>query len=88
MNYSKVKSFAKINIALNITGKSFMLHKIESIISFLDLYDLILIKKSHNKNHLVRFSGRFSKNVKKNNTVSKLLSILDKKKFLKVLNLK
>ena len=80
MNYSKVKSFAKINIALNITGKSFMLHKIESVISFLDLYDLILIKKSHNKNHLVRFSGRFSKNVKKINTVSKLLSILDKKK--------
>lgn len=83
MNYSKVKSYAKINIALNITGKSFMLHKIESIISFLDLYDLILIKKSHNKNHLVKFSGRFSKNVKKNNTVSKLLSILDKKKILK-----
>ena len=45
MGYSRIKSFAKINLALNITGKSFVLHKIESIISFLDIHDLILIKK-------------------------------------------
>ena len=49
MSYSKIKSFAKINIALNVTGKSFSMHKIESIVSFLDLYDQIFIKKIKNK---------------------------------------
>ncbi len=83
MSYSKTKSFAKINLAINITGKSLSLHKIESIISFLDLYDLILIKKINSKNHKVKFNGEFSKNIRKKNTVSKLLSVLDKKNLLK-----
>ena len=82
MGYSRIKSFAKINLALNITGKSFALHKIESIISFLDIHDLILIKKRNNKNHKIKFSGVFSKDIRKKNTISKLLSILDKKKLL------
>ena len=43
MNFSKIKSYAKINLALNITGKTSSLHKIESIISFVDLFDEILI---------------------------------------------
>ena len=36
-----LKSHAKINLALNVTGKNKSLHKIESIISFIDLYDVI-----------------------------------------------
>jgi 4-diphosphocytidyl-2-C-methyl-D-erythritol kinase len=83
MSHFKIKSFAKINLALNIIGKSFSLHKIESIISFLDLHDLILIKKINSKKHKVKFNGVFSKNIGKKNTVSKLLGILDKKKLLK-----
>jgi 4-diphosphocytidyl-2-C-methyl-D-erythritol kinase len=82
MSYSKIKSFAKINLSLNIIGKFFLLHKIESIISFLDLYDLILIKKTSNKNHKVKFIGNFSKNIGKINTVTKLLNILDGKKLI------
>jgi 4-diphosphocytidyl-2-C-methyl-D-erythritol kinase len=84
MSYSKIKSFAKINLALNVIGKSHSIHKIESIISFLDLYDLILIKKITNKNHKIKFKGKFSKNIKNNNTVSMLLKILDQKKLLKM----
>ena len=37
MNSFKIKSHAKINLALNITGKNSKLHKIESIVTFIDL---------------------------------------------------
>ena len=39
MKYSRIKSFAKINLALNVTGKKSSLHKIESIVAFIDLHD-------------------------------------------------
>jgi 4-diphosphocytidyl-2-C-methyl-D-erythritol kinase len=83
MSYSKVKSYAKINLALNIIGKSYSLHKIESIISFLDLHDEISIKITKNKIHKIKFVGKFSSKISSKNTVSKLLDIIDKKKLLK-----
>ncbi len=83
MILNKIKSYAKINLALHIVGKNKFLHKIESIIAFIDLFDLIFIKKIKSKKHTVIFNGRFSKNISKDNTVTKLLSILDKKKLLK-----
>ena len=83
MSYSKIKSYAKLNLALNIVGKTNSLHRIESIISFINLYDLIKIKKIKSKKHVIRFYGKFSKNIKKKNTISKLLEILEKKKILK-----
>ena len=82
MNLSKVKSYAKINLALNITGKINKLHKIESLVAFIDLHDVIFIKKIKSKNHNLIFDGKFSKNINSNNTVSKLLKILGKKKLL------
>ena len=45
MSYIKIKSHAKINLALNVIGKSKFLHKIESVVSFLELHDEIKIKK-------------------------------------------
>jgi len=83
MSYLKIKSYAKINLALNIVGKNYLFHKIESIVSFLDLYDEILIKKIKNKSHKIKFIGKFSNNISPKNTVSKLLKIIDKKKLLK-----
>ncbi|MDC1033108.1 4-(cytidine 5'-diphospho)-2-C-methyl-D-erythritol kinase [Candidatus Pelagibacter sp.] len=83
MSYSKIKSYAKINLALNIIGKSSSLHKIESIISFLDLHDLILIKKITNKDHKIKFNGMFSKNIGRDNSVSRLLDNIHKKNLLK-----
>ncbi len=81
--YFKIRSFAKINLAINITGKSLLLHKIESIVSFINLSDEIFIKKSSKDNHIVKFKGKFSKNIKKKNTVLKLLQVLDDTKLLK-----
>ncbi len=83
MSYFKIKSHAKINLALNIVGKAYSLHKIESIVSFLDLHDEILIKKIENRNHKVKFIGKFSKSINSKNTISKLLEIINKKKLLK-----
>ena len=83
MSYSKIKSYAKINSALNIVGKKNSMHKIESIVSFLYLHDEILIKKIKNKDHRIKFFGKFSSNIKSDNTVSQLFKIIDKKKLLK-----
>ena len=37
MPFSRIKSHAKLNLALNVISKSKSLHNIESIISFVDL---------------------------------------------------
>ena len=83
MTFFKIKSHAKINLALNITGKSSNLHKIESIVAFISLHDEIFIKKIKSKSHSILFIGKFSLNIGKNNTVSKLIEILEEKKLLK-----
>ena len=83
MNSNLVRSYAKINAALNILEKKTLLHKIESIIFFVSLYDSISIKRIKSIKHQVQFSGKFSKNIKKDNTVSKLLRILDERKLIK-----
>ena len=88
MGYSILRSHAKINLALNIVGKAFSLHKIESIVSFLDLYDEITIKKIQSKKHKIKFIGKFSDNIKSNNTISRLLEILYKKKLLQNIRLR
>ena len=82
MNSFKIKSYAKINLALNVTGKKSKLHNIESLISFIDLHDSITLKESNTKKHKINFFGKFSKNISKINTISKLLKILDNKKLL------
>ena len=49
MDSFKIKSYAKVNLALNVTGKKLKLHKIESLISFINLHDLIYLKKNKKK---------------------------------------
>ncbi len=82
MAYRVIKSHAKVNIALNITGKAKNLHKIESIVAFVSFYDVIFLKKIQSQKHIIIFSGKFSKDIPKNNSVSKLFNILDKQKLL------
>ena len=82
MNSFKIKSYAKINLALNVIKKKTKLHKIESLISFIDFHDLIYLKQITKKNHKISFKGKFSKNIDKINTVTNLLKLLDKKNFL------
>ena len=84
MKFTKIKSYAKINISLGVLGKlKSKLHKIESLIAFLNFYDEIFIKKIKNKEHKVVFIGKFSKGISQSNTIVKLLRILDNKKILK-----
>ena len=83
MSYLKIKSHAKVNLALNVIGKTKSLHRIESIVSFLKLHDEIKIKRIKSKYHKIRFTGKFCKGIFLKNTISNLLKILDQKKLLK-----
>ena len=84
MKFFKVKSYAKINLSLNITGKlESNFHKIESIFSFINLHDSIYLRKINTNNHIITFRGKFAKGISKKNTIFNLLQILDQKKILK-----
>ena len=64
MKVSKIKSHAKINLSLGILGKlKSKLHRIERLISFIDLHDEIIIKKTNREKHKVVFCGKFSKKI-------------------------
>ena len=80
-----INSRAKINLNLNIIRKSKKkkLHLIESLVCFVNLSDKIYINKSKSKYHKVKFIGKFSKKITKKNTITKLLSLLDKDNVLK-----
>lgn len=81
--FRKIKSFAKINLSLNVIGRlKNKYHKIESIVTFVNLHDEILIRYSNKMNHMITFDGNFSKGIQKNNTIKKLLRILDSKNYL------
>ena len=55
MNSKIIKSYAKINLSLGVTGRlKSGYHKIESLISFLNFHDEIKIKKITNKNHKIQ----------------------------------
>ena len=84
MYYKKINSYAKVNLSLNVINRlSNGYHKVESLITFVKLFDEIRIRKTNKLIHKISFSGRFSKGIGNNNTVSKLLLILEKKKILK-----
>ena len=83
MNFSKIRSYAKLNLALNVIGKSSSgLHRVQSLITFVKLYDLIYLRPIKLNRHRINFKGKFAKGISKKNTISKLLQILDKKNFL------
>jgi len=83
MRNNYFKSNAKINLALNVIGRRKSMHKIESIVSFIELHDLISIQNIKSNNHKISFYGKFSNNIKRENTVQKLLDLLDKSNLLK-----
>ena len=83
MRTYRVKSFAKINLALNVTGKHDLLHKIESIFCFINLYDTITIKQIDSLDHQISYFGKFSKNINSNNTITNLFKILDQEKLIR-----
>ena len=83
MRFDKIRSHAKINISLGVLKKlKTKIHKIESLVSLIDLYDQIYIKKIKGNGHKILFDGEFSNGINKKNTVSNLIQILDQKKLL------
>ncbi len=83
MKIHNLKSNAKINLSLNIISKlKTKMHKIESIVTFIDLADMIQISESKKTKHQVKFYGKFSKGLSGNNTVNKVLNLMDNKKCL------
>jgi len=84
MRLLKIKSYAKINLSLNIIKKIPKKHHlIESLVTFINFYDLIYIRETKTLKHKIKFLGKFSKNISKNNSVNKLLNLLDEKDLLK-----
>ena len=84
MKFFKIKSYAKLNLSLNVIKKiPKKIHVIESLVTFIDLYDLIYIRQIKTLKHKIKFLGKFSNNINKNNTVDKLLDLLDRKELLK-----
>ena len=83
MNTISQKSYAKINLNLNVVGKTKNLHKLQSIVSLISLYDEISLRQIDSRKHKILFKGKFSKKITSRNTIYKTLSVLDKKKLLK-----
>ena len=79
-----LKSPAKINLSLKIGKKiNHQYHDIQSIIFLINLYDQITIKKITGDKDILKFTGKFKKNIKlKNNSVSKAMYFLRKKNII------
>ena len=84
MKFSKIKSFAKINLTIKVLGKyKNGFHKIESLVSKISLSDEILIKEINSFKNKINFTGKFSKSIPESNTVSKLLNLLVDQNYIK-----
>ena len=85
MKNFKIKSYCKINLSLRVIRKLRNgYHNIMSYITFCDLHDIIVISKTKNFKDEIIFSGRFKGGIsRKSNTITKVLSLLRKNRFLK-----
>jgi 4-diphosphocytidyl-2-C-methyl-D-erythritol kinase len=45
MDYARIKSYAKINLSLDITGTENGFHQLDSVVTTIDIFDLITAKK-------------------------------------------
>lgn len=80
----KIKSNCKINLYLRVKKKlKNKYHKINTLVSFLNIYDEIYISEINGSNDKISFYGNFKNNInKKKNTITKLLFLLRKNNFL------
>ena len=85
MKKIKIKSYCKINLSLRVVKKlNNGYHNITSLITFCDLHDIISLSKIQSFNDEISFSGDFKKNINiKKNTITKILNLLRKNKFIK-----
>ena len=80
-----IYSFCKINLSLRVIEKlRTKLHKIQSIVTFVNLFDIIKIKEINSEQDQIKFYGKFKHNINlKDNTISKTLDLLRKNNYLK-----
>ena len=85
MKKHKLKSYCKINLSLRVLRRlDNGYHKIMSLMTFCDLYDVISISKNNKTKDEVSFSGKFKRGIKKNsNTITKTLNLFRNRNFLK-----
>ncbi len=84
MSFKKLNSWAKVNLSLNVIKQlPNKHHEIESLITFIQFSDEIKIKIIDKAKHKISFSGKFSKGISKNNTIVRLLNLLERKKLIK-----
>ena len=83
MHRKVIKSFAKINLFLNVVSKKKKFHRIQSLFSLIDLHDRIEISTINHQKHFIKFDGKFSKGISKKNSIYTLLKILDQKGLIK-----
>ena len=69
MKQGRIKSPAKVNLYLHITGKDkFNYHLLDTLVCFLpDLYDTIDIKETNSNKHIIEIQGQWMKDVRGNN---------------------
>jgi 4-diphosphocytidyl-2-C-methyl-D-erythritol kinase len=79
-----LKSFSKINLSLSVNKKlkKIGLHDIQSYFCLINLYDQIKIKKIKGQKDKVKFQGKFSKFIKKKNSITNILAILREKNLI------
>ncbi|MDC3232529.1 hypothetical protein OAW36_00015 [Pelagibacteraceae bacterium] len=79
-----LKSFSKINLSLSVNKKlkKIGLHDIQSYFCLINLYDQIKIKKIKGQKDKVKFQGKFSKLIKKKNSITNILTILREKNVI------
>ena len=80
-----IYSFCKVNLSLRVIAKLRTgLHKIQSIVTFVNLFDIIKIKEINSEQDQIKFYGKFKHNINlKDNTISKTLDLLRKNNYLK-----
>ncbi len=69
MNGLKIKSYAKVNLTLEIVGEEGGYHLLDSLVASVDLFDLIELKKRKDTQNTVKMRGMGSENIppEKNN---------------------
>ena len=84
MKNFKIKSYCKINLFLKVLKKlNNGYHNIISLITYCKFHDIISISRINDSRDKISFSGRFKKGInKKSNTITKVLNLLRKNKFL------
>jgi 4-diphosphocytidyl-2C-methyl-D-erythritol kinase len=83
MRQTYIKSYAKINIALNVTGKRENgYHDLDMIMVPIELHDTIVIEKNYSPDNFVTID-EFSSGVIEHNVVTKVINILSEEYGLK-----